>query len=132
MKSDWWRDAYHTSPPPGSVLAHLWLKLVATITLSTCSIYVDFKPVCEVEHFYWGDVYVYNFACIPNQITRQCCKMVFYFHGTMSLVNDQIKTVAEGVLRVCIPCTRMMNKNHISMGEFQKLHYRCLRQVFVS
>ena len=38
--------------------------------------------------------------------------MVFIFHGAMSLVNDQIKTVAEGVLRVCIPCTRMMNKNY--------------------
>ena len=30
----------------------------------------------------------------------------------MSLVNDQIETVVEGVLRVCIPCTRMMNKNY--------------------
>ena len=36
--------------------------------------------------------------------------MVLIVHGAMSLVNDQIKTVAEGVLRVCIPCTRMMNK----------------------
>ena len=26
-----------------------------------------------------------------------------YAPGAMSLVNDQIKTVAEGVLRICIP-----------------------------
>ena len=38
--------------------------------------------------------------------------MIFIVHGAMSLVNDQIKTVAEGVLRVCIPCTRMTNKNY--------------------
>ena len=38
--------------------------------------------------------------------------MVFIVHGAISLVNDQIKTVAEGVLRVCIPYTRMMNKNY--------------------
>ena len=31
--------------------------------------------------------------CLPSK----------YALGVMSLVNDQIKTVVEGVLRVCIP-----------------------------
>ena len=31
------------------------------------------------------------------------CPLPKYAPGAMSLVNDQIKTVVEGVLRVCIP-----------------------------
>ena len=59
--------------------------------------------------------------------------MVFVVHGAMSLVNDQIKSVAEGVLRVCIPCTRMMiDEQKLSTREFRKLHYLCFGQVFVS
>ena len=33
------------------------------------------------------------------------CPLHKYPPGAMSLVNDQIKTVVEGVLRVCIPST---------------------------
>ena len=33
----------------------------------------------------------------------QCPPPPKYASKVMSLVNDQIKTVAEGVLRVCIP-----------------------------
>ena len=43
-----------------------------------------------------------------------------YASGAMSLVNDQIKTVVEGVLRVCI-----------GLLPFRKLNKLGFRQVFV-
>ena len=33
----------------------------------------------------------------------QCPPLPQYAPGAMSLVNDQIKTVVEGVLRACVP-----------------------------
>ena len=59
--------------------------------------------------------------------------MVFIVHGAMSLVNDQTKTVAEGVVRVCVLCTRMINKNFINMTISKtSLQYLCFRQDVVS
>ena len=55
--------------------------------------------------------------------------MVFIVHGAMSLDNDQIKTVAKGVLRVCILCMHRDDEQKLSMGEFRKLHCLCFRQV---
>ena len=75
--------------------------------------------MCEVEHFQWGDVFVYNFAGILNPNNKTVLQNGIIVHGAMSLVNDQIKTVAEGVLRVCIPCTRIMNKNYYERENFE-------------
>ena len=63
-------------------------------------------PVCKVENFYWGGCFCLQF-CLNSEPEQEdnIAKMVcpFIVHGAMSLINDQIKTVAEGVLRVCIP-----------------------------